>query len=142
MFILESIDTNQTGYKFAGIINFYGSVPNLVHPIFEKNGKYFLQVGMPFIDCFLELQDESCLKRLKTIYSNLNSFNVQDYYFKGNEGLMALEDEDGIIVGNALTFLNFLPSYVTEDEEFKKCIDEMLVSYYEWKEQMEGPTRK
>ena len=101
-------------YKLIGSLDIFGVLPDIIWPIFEKDGKYYFQHCENYITIeeFAEM-DYKC-EEVVMIEEN---YPVKRYYKLGDEPVVAFKlDNDNIFFGTFDEFNLFIKDINIEDE--------------------------
>lgn len=117
----------KNNYRLVGIINIFGIYPAFVYPIFEKDGKYYLQHSeVNVIDCFVETSKN---KRLSMVhYSEINpNLNIKNIFTIGDEPIFAFQvDKNNVFISEIDDFIEFINIFQTDDHVLSEQISEFI----------------
>lgn len=125
----EKTMQNNDIYKLIGIINIFGIHPDFVHPIFERNGRYYIQrFQNNAIDGFIEIYKNKRLNMMRYLEINSN-INIKKLYTVGDKPIFAFQiTKDNVFFSEIDNFVNFISDFETDDhilsEQISKFIDD------------------
>ncbi len=117
---------DKNNYKLFGTMNMFDIVPNFVFPVFENQGKYYLQNSdnTTEIDSFYEIVGKKYLNKIKPLTSSFNKMiNIKDNYMVNDEPLVAFQiSKENYFIGTINVFNDFIKSIQIENEMLSKSI--------------------
>lgn len=118
---------NNDIYKLVGIINIFGIYPDFVYPIFERNGKYYLQhFQSNAIDSFIETSKSKRLNMIRYLEINPN-INIKKIYTVGDKPIFAFQiTKDNVFFSEIDNFVNFVSNFETDDHVLSEQISEFI----------------
>ena len=118
---------NNNYYKLIGTINIFGIYPDFVYPVFERNGKYYLQHSEDnIIDYFIEISKIKRLNMTRYLKMNFNT-NINNNYTVGDNPIFAFQiDKNNIFISGIDDFIKFISCFETDDPVLSEQISEFI----------------
>lgn len=117
----------KDNYRLTRVINIFGIYPDFVYPIFEKDGKYYLQHSENnAIDNFIDISEKKRFNALPHLEIKPN-INIKDTYTLGDRPIYAFQiDKDNIFISEINDFIKFVSNFQTDDHVLTEQISEFI----------------